>query len=229
VARDDLARAAIALDGPECTALAKAARAHGCYVSFGALARDAAWPGHVLSLSVLIGPDGRLIATDWRAVADAQAPHITAIDRVLDRYVEMHGADAVLPVHRTDIGTIAFAATRDPDVLRALALKGAEIVVRTGAVPAWDARAAAAHNRVFAVVVNSAVDPHDAAAAATGGSRGTAVYGPDGEVLAQAGESWRQTVTARLPMARFRETRPAPAMATALVLPVFAAHDAAVA
>ncbi|MDX2143588.1 MAG: nitrilase-related carbon-nitrogen hydrolase [Rhodospirillaceae bacterium] len=223
----DLERSAIALDGPECAALAQSARTHGCYVSFGALAREAHWPGHVLSLSILIGPDGAIVAKDWAAIAEADAPHVTTIDRVLDRYVEMYGPDAVLPAHRTDIGNIAFASSRDPDVLRALALKGAEIVVRTGAVPAWDARAAAAHNHVFGIVVNSAVEPDAVDGAVRTHSRGTAVYGPSGEVLAEAGESWQQIVTARLPLAYVRETRPTPTMATALVLPVYQAHHAA--
>jgi predicted amidohydrolase len=131
----------------------------------------------------------------------------------------------VLPVHRTALGNLAFASAHDPDVLRALALKGAEIVVRTDAAPGWDARAASAHNRVYSIVAQGAAEGAGEIIGAARSAR-TAIYGPNGDVLAEAGAAWQQTVTAVLPMAYFRQTRAAPAMATALVLPAFAAyHD----
>jgi predicted amidohydrolase len=222
VALTELERVAITLDGPERAALSACAQDHRCFVAFGALLRDPAWPGHVVAVSILLGPDGGVLGCDWAPLGDADAPNVTTIERVHDRFVAVHGPDAVLPVHRTTIGNVAFAPSRDPDILRALALKGAEIVVRTTPTPVWDGQAASAHNRLFGVVAAAA---RDAGEGAWSGARGaSAVYGPNGEVIAEAGAVWQQVVTARLPMAHFRATRRAPTMATALVLPAFEAH-----
>lgn len=221
----ELERVAISIPGPECDALAQKACEHSCYIFFGALASDQAWPGHVLSLMVLIGPGGQLIAKDWQPTQSDVVPHITTTDRVLDRFLEMYGADAVLPVHRTAIGNIALSASHnDPEIYRAMALKGAEIFVRgtREGVAGWDLQATAAYNRAF-TIVTAAAEPLAGFEANTR-SGGTAIYGTNGEILAEAGVKWEQTVTASLPLAYAREHRQVPTIATSLVLPIYAAH-----
>ncbi len=44
------------------------AKEYGCYIKFGAYVIDKDWPGHVLSVTSIIGPDGSAISRgDWKA------------------------------------------------------------------------------------------------------------------------------------------------------------------
>lgn len=222
--RAELDNVAIEIPGPECAVLAQKAREYDCYISFGALALDPAWPGHVLSLMILIDPDGQLVAKDWRPTQSGAASYITTTESVLDRFLEMYGVDAVLPVHRTIIGNIALAASHnDPEIYRAMALKGAEIFVRGArdGAAGWDLQATSAYNRAFTIVTAAAESPPGFTHAG-----GSAIYGTNGEILAEASVKWEQTVTASLPLAYVREHRQVPTIATSLVLPIYAAHHA---
>jgi len=162
---------------------------------------------------VLLGPDGRIVLAPWRMTADADRPFLTTVAAALEAYVARYGAEAVLPVTRTAAGTLAFAAEHAaPEVYRALALKGAEIVVCLAdrAPAAWDARAAAAYHGLYVLAPAPAAAPHGAAAAADdtvarGG--GSLIVGPRGELLAAAGAPWTQTLAAAVPLAHHRHVR----------------------
>jgi predicted amidohydrolase len=79
------------------------------------------------------------------------------------------------------------------------------------------------YNRVYTVIVNNAVSPDNPNFLddANGGSGGTAIYGPRGEVLAKADAKFEQEVVARLPMAQYRATHQIPDLHLALYQPVF--------
>ena len=221
-ALNDLTRTAIAADGPEVAGIAAKAREHGSHVSFGAWATDPDWRGRVIAMTILIGPDGKTIAKDWAPLAsDAGAFHwASAVESEFDAYIEMYGAGAVLPVHQTGIGVVAQAPVQGaPEIFRAYALKGAEIFLRTApdSCQSWDLQAAAGHNRCFSVMTTAAAAPSDHHAAFAG----TAIHGPGGEVLAEAGSKWDQVVVASLPMARYRSVHRIPNLATALFLPAY--------
>lgn len=227
----DLRAAAIDIDGPEVAAIASRARAYSSHVSFGAWVTDPDWPGQVIAMSILVGPDGTVMARDWTpylpqsSLPDA-GRHAATVEREFDRFVEMYGADAVLPVHATTIGNLAQSPLNGaPEVYRAYALKGAEVFVRTAPLgfQTWDVQAAAAHNHCFAIVTMAAAPSSGDIAASHPWPRagGTTVYGPHGEVMAEAGSKWEQAVVATLPLGAYRAVHQRPELASRLFMPVY--------
>ena len=153
--RKELERVCIEVPGPETEAIAARARKYGCYIKFGAYVKDRDWPGHVLSITTIVGPNGEIVARDWKArnivgVFPGIELVTTTIYNVLDRYVEMYGADAVIPVHRTDIGNLSTSSTQlEPELIRVMAIKGVEIVLRTasGGFSADDIKMGSVYNQ----------------------------------------------------------------------------------
>jgi predicted amidohydrolase len=229
--RKDLERVCIEVPGPETEAIAARARRYGCYIKFGAYVKDRDWPGHVLSITTVIGPKGDIVARDWKArnivgVFPGVELVTTTIYNVLDRYIEMYGADAVVPVHRTDIGNLATSSTQlEPELIRVMAIKGAELVLRTasGGFSADDIKMGSVYNKIYSVIVNNAVSPDNPNFLddANGGAGGSAIYGPRGEVLAEADSKFEQEVVARLPIASYRATHQIPDVHLALYQSAF--------
>lgn len=232
--RKELERLAIEIPGPETEAISAKAKQYGCYIQFGAYARDRDWPGHILSLTSVIGPDGKLVARDWKArnivgVFPDFELVTTTVFNVLDRYVEMYGADAVVPVHQTDIGNLATSSTQlEPELFRVMAMKGAELLLRTasGGYSAEDVQMVSAYNRVYSVICNNAVSPDNPHFMddSGGNAGGTAIYGPRGEVVAKAESKFEQSVEGRIPMATFRATHRIPDVHMPLYLDAFTAY-----
>lgn len=227
--RDEALRVSIEVPGEETEALGKKAKQYGCFVAFGTFARDAAWPGHLLSMGVLIGPDGGVRAKHWKAhnyreLGPKFDLYTTAIYDVLDRYVEMYGRDAVLPVARTEIGNLSLsAAPGEPEVFRALAMKGTEISLRTssGGYVFEDPMMTSAFNNIYTVIPNNSVSPDNPNFPEYSGGGETAIFGPRGVVVARAKSMVEEFVTGVIPIAAFRKTHHIPEVPMALVLPVF--------
>lgn len=226
--RSDVLKLAIDIPGPETEALAKKARQYGVYLVFGSYARDPDWPGHVLSITTMIGPDGQIVARDWKArnIKGAFGGEVelftTTIYDVLDRYVEMYGRDAVLPIIRTPIGNFATSSVqREPELFRAFAIKGAEVILRTatGGFSPTDVQATSLYNGVYTAVANNAISPGTPFFEDTNAG-GSAIYGPDGEVLAIAKSPNETLVTTRIPIAAFRERHREPTMHPQLYMDV---------
>ncbi len=233
--RKELERLSIEVPGPETEEISAKARQHGCYIKFGAYVVDPDWPGHILSVTSIIGPDGEIIARDWKArnikgVFTGFELLTTTVYNVLDRYIEMYGADAVIPVHRTPIGNLAVSSTQlEPELFRAMALKGAEIILRTatGGFVKEDMQMCARYNQVYTLIVNNAASPDNPGFMddANGGAGGSAIYGPRGEELAMANSKFEQQVVARLPMASYRGRHRIPDVHWALYAPIFNAYQ----
>ena len=229
--RKELERIAITIPGPETEVLSAKARQYNCYIQFGSYAVDKDWPGHILSVTSIIGPQGQIVARDWKArnivgVFPGFELLTTTVYNVLDRFVEMYGVDAVIPVHRTDIGNLAVSSTQlEPELFRAMALKGAELVLRTatGSFNAEDVRMTSMYNQIYSVIVNNAVSPDNPGFLDDpgGGAGGTEIHGPKGESLAKANGKAEQEVVARLPLAAYRRTHQIPNFHPALYMPVF--------
>lgn len=104
---------------------------------FGAYARDPDWPGHVLSITSAMDDQGRIVDKHWKArnikgVFPGFALFTTTVYDVLDRDVEMYGRGAVMPVTRTPLGNLCTSSMqREPALFRAMAMKGAEVILRT--------------------------------------------------------------------------------------------------
>jgi predicted amidohydrolase len=201
-------------------------------VAFATFARDAAWPGHLLSLGVLIGPDGQVAARHWKAhngrgFRPNWDLYTTSIYDVLDRYAEMYGADAVLPLARTDIGNLSLTGPPfEPDIYRALALKGMEISLRTasGGFAPEDPLTSSMFNRLYTVIPNNAISPGNPGFPEASGAGGTAIFGPGGRVLAKAQTEHEEFVTATIPIGEFRRTHTIPDVPMAMLLPVYSQY-----
>lgn len=216
--REDLQKVAIEIPGVETEAVAARAKRYGCYIVFGSYAIDPDWPEHILSITTIIGPDGSIVDKHWKlrnikGVFAGFEVITTTIFDVLDQYTEMYGRDAVIPVTRTDIGNLATTATQyEPELIRAYALKGAEIMLRSatsGADPI-DVRAGAMHNNMYTTLVNNSISHNPGPFFEDVRSGGTAIYGPKGEELDIANSVNETGVMARIPIAAFRKTRRLP-------------------
>lgn len=227
---DDARKVAIELPGPETELLARKAREYGCWLVFGSYVRDPAWPKSLLSITVIMNDKGEIVDRHWKArnlkgfFGGRKELFTTTIYDVLDRYVEMYGPDAVLPVTRTPLGNIATSSTqKEPELFRAFAMKGAELILRTatGGFTPLDIQATSLYNGVYTAVANNAASPENTRYFADTGGGGSAIYGPDGGELASAKLAFETLVSQRIPIGSFRARHRQPVVHTELFLPVF--------
>lgn len=226
--REDALKVAIDVPGKETEALGKKAKEYGCYIAFGTYARSDDWPGHLLLIGVLIGPDGEVAAQHWKLHNVRLSPtwtmYTTSVWDVLDQYTEMYGADAVLPIARTDIGNLSLTISPyDPDLHRALAIKGAEVCVRfsSGGFSAADSQSAALFNQNYVITINQSLSPQQTGFPAYSGPGGTSIYGPFGREVDLAESVHQEHITAAIPIGQFRETHRLPDVPMAMVMPVY--------
>ncbi|MCB1625361.1 MAG: hypothetical protein KDI32_12295 [Pseudomonadales bacterium] len=231
--REEALRVAIEVPGQETEALGRKAKEYGCYITFGTYARDANWPGHLLLNGVLIGPDGNIVANHWktnnaRGLLPGWDMFTTSIYDVLDRYREMYGEDAVLPIARTDIGNISCSITPgQPDVIRALAIKGLELRLSSssGGYSVEETQIIGRHNRLWSVVCNQSISPEQPGFPEFSGSGDTAIYEPGGRIAARARSANEEFVTTGIPIAAFRQSRTVPpGVPMEMLMPVFAGY-----
>lgn len=243
--REDVQKVCIEVPGEETEVLSKTAREANCYILFGAYVRDKDWPDHTLSITTIIGPDGEIVDRQWkvRNIKGVFGPielMTTTVYNVYDQYVEMYGADQVLPVARTPIGNISTtAAQREPELVRGFALKGCEILLRTatGAFRLADIQSSSIYNGIYQGMVNNSYLPENKALlddrwagedTSKPKSDSTSVWslftGPGGEILAQAPTASQEFVRTTIPIASFRETHRIPLIHRALYEDVEAAY-----
>lgn len=228
--RSELQRIAYEIPGPEAEAIGERAKRYDCYISWGAYVRDSDWPGHILNLSILTGPSGQVVSKQWKArnalgLFGNSALIGTTVYDVLDRYVEMYGWDAVLPVARTDIGNIALTAVGlEPLLYQCLALKGAELLVMTvtGGSNADSAMQTARQNRLYTIGVGNSVSPGNLGFAEAAGVRGdgSVIVDPSGTPLSRTANHHEDVISSRVPIGDFRRTRRFPEVPIALFLPL---------
>lgn len=233
--RPEALTAAIEIPGPETEAIGAKAKQYGNYIVFGSYAKDPDWPDHLLSITTIIGPDGEIIDKHWKArnIKGVFGPGFelftTTIYDVLDEYVERYGQDHVIPVTRTPIGNIATSSVqREPELFRAFAMKGAEIILRTatGGFTPVDIQATSLYNGVYTVIVNNALSPDNPGFFPdSGAAGGTAIYGPDGKLMTEANSEHETPVTATIPIGAFRQRHRQPYVHMDLYRPVFTAYE----
>jgi predicted amidohydrolase len=234
--REQNLRVAIEAPSPELEAIAAKAKQYKCYISLGLWGKDPVnWPGHVMQWQVLLGPNGEIVDVHWkqrnvRGIFPGVEQFSTTIYDVYDKYVEMYGQDRVIPVARTDIGNIAMSAVQfEPELFRAFAMKGAEIIIRvtTGGFEFEDLRLTSYHNDCFTVHVSNCVNTGGAnpgfleeTASANGRIGRSAVFEPGGKIMTEAGvfETRRR---ATIPIASFRQNRKIPDVHLMLYKPVY--------
>ena len=227
--RKEILTFALELPGAETEEISKKAREYGCYIVFGTYAKDKDWAGHVLSITTIIDPKGEIVGKHWKArnikgVFPGFELFTTTIYDVLDRYIEMYGADEVIPVTRTPYGNIATSSTQnEPEIIRAMAMKGAEIILRTasGGFNPLDIQASAMYNQVYVALSNNAYSPENPGFFDDAGSGGTVIYDPSGKAMATAETKFETMISARIPIASFRETHRQPIVHSELYTPVY--------
>ena len=234
--RKDILRLSIDLPGPETEELGRAAKKYNCYIVFGSYAREKDWPGHVLSITTIIGPYGQIVDKHWKVrnimgvFRIGQSPielMTSTIYNCLDRYIEMYGADAVIPVTRTPLGNICTGAMqREPELFRAMALKGGELFLRTatGSFIPGDMQMNSVYHRVYTAVCNNAVSPGNQFFEEPGGAGGSAIYDPNGTPIAMARNEFEQLVAANIPIRSFRAGHKLPDFAWDLYAPVYSQY-----
>ncbi|WP_397415897.1 nitrilase-related carbon-nitrogen hydrolase [Phenylobacterium sp.] len=123
-------KAALAMDGPEYAALGAAARAADVYLSGNAYEADPHFPGLYFQASFVVAPSGEVVLRYRRLVSlFAPSPY-----DVWDKYVSIYGREGVFPVADTELGRLACIASEEilyPDIARALALRGAEVLLHS--------------------------------------------------------------------------------------------------
>ncbi|MEW9550449.1 nitrilase-related carbon-nitrogen hydrolase [Nonomuraea sp. NPDC050783] len=231
-------RAALDPGGPEYRALAEIAARHEVFLCVNAYERDEHFPELYFQASVILSPAGEAVLR-YRRLHSLFTP--TPYD-VWERYLELYGMDAVLPVARTEIGALAVLASEEvqvPELARALALRGAEVFCNpTSEASSPDLtpkaiarRARATENLAYVVAAN------------TGGLSGTAIPGGStdggselvdhqGRTLARAGAGESLVAAAELDLAALRRARRRPGLAnlpsrvkTGLWAGEYARHD----
>jgi predicted amidohydrolase len=225
-------RVAIELPGEETEALAKKARQYKTWLVFGSYVRDPDWPDNLLSITTIMNDKGEIVDKHWKArnikgVFFGFELFTTTTYDVLDRYVEMYGVDRVVPIARTPLGNFATSQVqREPELFRAMAMKGAEVILRTatGGFSPADIAATAMYNNVYCAICNNAASPNNGLYFEDAGGGGSAIYDPMGEELAKAPTAFETNVTARIPIRDFRARHRQPIVHTELVMPVYEAY-----
>ncbi len=215
-------KACLEQEGPEYQALAEIARNNHIYLAGNAYELDANFPQLYFQVSFILDDEGQLILRYRRLISMfAPTPH-----DVLDRWLELYGEDALFPVVDTPLGRLATVASEEilyPEISRALALRGAEVLCHSSSedsspllTPKNVAKQARAfENHCYVVSANSAglLDTHFPAASVDGGSRIVNYLGKPSAVAA-SGES--MLANAEIDLAALRAYRRRPAMGNLL-------------
>lgn len=222
--RDEKLKFTIQIPGPETDRIGELAKACHSYVIFGSYANDPAWPGHILSLNAVIGPDGKLKAKYWKTrniLRVGEEIPTTTIENVNDRYRAMYGLEAEFPVLKTEYGNIAVSTVQlDPFVFAAFAMRGVEIMFRTATLfTKLDVQATALYNNFYSAMSNITFPPDSGVPAKFGGN--SLIVDNRGNVLAEDPTNNESVIEAEIPIAAFRKGRTIPRYALEVVKPVF--------
>lgn len=215
---DFAARVGFASDGPEYEALGGLAERLGLFLAGNAYETDPYFPGLYFQASFVVAPSGEVVLRYRRLLSMfAPSPH-----DVWEAYLDRYGLEGVFPVARTEIGALAAIASEEvlyPEIARALALRGAEVLVHSsseiGSPLATNKdiakQARAFENMAYLVSANTAgisgtALPH---ASAEGNSM---VVDYRGKVLAESNDGETFTAFAPIDLGALREARRIPAM-----------------
>ncbi len=171
------ARFAMEIPGPETEELGRKAKELGVYIAAELyMVREADFPDRYFNVAFIVGPTGEIVYKRYKATSDAYEGGMLGNSNphdVWDEWVAKRGngdiMEAIFPVARTEIGNIGIAICHEgvyPEVVRGLAMNGAEIVIRPTLIEpavmsgAWELqnRAHALFNQVYVVAPNLGPD-----------------------------------------------------------------------
>ncbi|MFK8013871.1 MAG: nitrilase-related carbon-nitrogen hydrolase [Gammaproteobacteria bacterium] len=218
------AAAALRNDGDEFRQLGEIARRHGIYLSGNAYEVDDAFPELYFQSSFILDDDGKLILRYRRLLSMfAPTPH-----DVWDRYLEVHGYEAVFPVADTPLGRLAVIASEEilyPEIARAVALQGAEVLLHSTSEVGSPRltpkdigkRARAVENMAYVVSANSAgIHSREASVPSQSADGMSKIVNHTGDVLVEAGYGESMVANAIIDIDDLRRARARPGMANVL-------------
>ena len=210
--------AAIAPDGPEYDALGRVASDLKLFLAGNAYETDRNFPNLYFQTSFVVAPSGDVVLR-YRRLNSMFAP--TPHD-VWSKYLDIYGIDGVFPVARTEIGNLAAVASEEilyPEIARAHALRGAELLVHSSSEigspmsthKAIARRARAFENLAYVVSANTAgIEGTSLPLASADGN--SAVIDWKGAVLAESNAGETFTAFADIDLAALRRARRKPGM-----------------
>jgi predicted amidohydrolase len=210
--------AAVDVDGPEYTALARIAADAKVYLCGNAYERDRNFPGIFFQACFIFDPAGNHILR-YRRLTSMWSP--TPHD-YWDKYLDLYGMDGVFPVAKTPIGNLAAIASEEiqyPELVRSFVLRGAEVLchpsaepLRPGLTPKDIAKRARAIENL-AYVVSANLSGHKDIPFLTNTCDGLSkVIDFEGRVLAEAGTGETVAAAADINITALRRYRNRPDM-----------------
>ncbi|MFZ9477561.1 MAG: nitrilase-related carbon-nitrogen hydrolase [Steroidobacteraceae bacterium] len=216
-------RCGIRIPGPETAELAAFAKACNVYVCGAVLEYDPSWPRRYFNTSIIIDPQGEIVLR-YRKLQCADLNgllNITTPGNLYSAYIERYGLDSLVPVIDTPIGRLGTLICFDsnwPELWRALALRGAEVIcnptseIHSNRRPYWyqAKRAHAAEQMVYVASANAGSEQFFAGAPVTGMNRGhSALIDFHGELVACADGPGVIPLLGRIELGALRRARTA--------------------
>ena len=215
---DWASRACISPNGEEYEKLSKVAQDNGVYLSGNVYELDDNFPKIYFQTSFIIAPNGNIILRYRRLISMySPTPH-----DLLERYIDLYGEDSLFPVVNTEIGNLAAIASEEilfPEIARALALRGAEIICHSSSevgspslTPKQVAKRARAYeNMTYILSANSAgITGIDIPSSSTDG--GSMILDYTGRVLAESDTGESMCANAAIDLCSLRSARSRPGM-----------------
>ena len=215
---EDYLRRAVYMPGRVTETLGAKAKEYDCYIACNTFERDDDFPGMVFNTSFLMGPDGG-VALKYRKNNNAQVgvAKNTNPGDIYHDYCRINGGpESLFPVADTPIGRIAMTTCFDirfPELMRCLALRGAEVVIHLTAessneigpwtlskqVRAWD-------NQVYLLACNNGdtIDSRRPINRQWGGSR---IIDWEGKILGEAPGGGETIIQGTIDIEALRQAR----------------------
>ncbi len=212
------ARGCVAVDGPEYERIGAIASANGLFLAGNLYETDSHFPDLYFQTSFIVDESGDVVLR-YRRLISQFGP--TPYD-VLDRYLDIYGERSLFPVADTALGNLAAVASEEilfPEISRALALRGAEVLCHSSSEVASPAltpknaakRARAYENHVYVVSANTAgVGGIDLPNASVDGASQIVDYA--GRVLVEAAAGESMAANGEVSLAALRAYRRRPGM-----------------
>lgn len=133
---------AVEIPGEETDVLGEKAHKYNIYIAGSLLEVDPEWPNIFFNTGVIISPDKQVILK-YRKYTPAMGQELTISPHdIYDEYVKKYGDNlgAFFPVVDTPIGKLGIYICMDghfPESARALAIQGAEVLIRVGGATSY--------------------------------------------------------------------------------------------
>ncbi len=219
----DWCAASVRIPGPETERIGRLARELRAYIAGTLFETIPEFPGRYFLTGFVIAPDGELVLR-YRKLYAVSAK--TRPGDVYRRYVELFGRESLFPVISTPLGRLGMVIAWDahwPEAVRALAMRGAEVILHPMGSARLDAEVGTAFGSVRAVrafenvayFVSANFGPLDAglpgASAAGQGSRWPSqVLDYEGRCLGEADTDGECAVSATIDLAALHAQRRKP-------------------